>query len=404
MAVSSILNHSNHQSYDLEPQLDKTAIPCRLRVVKYIFACLALVSAPAFAQQPTTKPTLVPGSKVNLSSVMAAEWIQGEAPKSLEPGKVYMFECWATWCGPCIALIPHVNELHERYYDKGLRVYGMNCWEDGKDAVEKFVQKKGKGMSYPVAYTGEKSAFATEWLDAAGANAIPYAFIVRDGKLLLGTEASRLTNSIIEQILSGDEGAKQAAAVIQAAQDNYGKTEGLIRKIDSARRAGDEKKMAANLKELETIDPNHPELSTLKLKLLVTRKDWPAALKAFNEMPSSNSKNSYVSMTGMRMAGRNQNVYPMDFMKAVTAPYAKYVNDGERSVGPNHYACLSILQWRTGEKEAAAMTAEKGVEVAKSFLRASEARTNAFKRFAKSVKDGKMPKFSDLSKWQREAK
>ena len=56
---------------------------------------------------------LVPGSEVSLSPVMQAEWIKGEAPESFEPGKVYIFECWSTKCGPCIGMIPHVNELHK---------------------------------------------------------------------------------------------------------------------------------------------------------------------------------------------------------------------------------------------------------------------------------------------------
>jgi len=60
---------------------------------------------------------LGPGSEVSLSPVMQAEWIKGEAPKSFEPGKVYIFECWSTKCGPCIGMIPHVNELHKKYYD-----------------------------------------------------------------------------------------------------------------------------------------------------------------------------------------------------------------------------------------------------------------------------------------------
>ena len=48
--------------------------------------------------------------------------------------------------------------------------------------------------------------------------------------------------------------------------------------------------------------------------------------------------------------------------------------------------------------------AEKGVDVAINFSRASEFRTNAFKRFEKSLKEGTLPKFSDLMSWQIQAK
>ena len=79
---------------------------------------MMLASVSAFAQPAAPQPTLKPGSELSLEPLAAAKWIQGEAPKSFESGKIYMFECWATWCGPCIAAIPHVNALHKKYYDK----------------------------------------------------------------------------------------------------------------------------------------------------------------------------------------------------------------------------------------------------------------------------------------------
>ena len=128
-----------------------------------------VLATAAVAQKPKTDPTLVPGSEVNLEAITGLDWVQGQGPTTFEPGKVYVFECWATWCGPCVALIPHVNELHKKYYDKGLRVYGMDVWEDEKDKVEKFVKKKSSEMTYPVAFTGGGSAFEKEWLVASGA-------------------------------------------------------------------------------------------------------------------------------------------------------------------------------------------------------------------------------------------
>lgn len=133
-----------------------------------LLAAALLLATRLFAQEAAPAPALVPGGEVKPDALQKGEWVQGEAPAAWEPGKVYMLECWATWCGPCLAVIPHVNELHKKYSEKGLRVIGVNVWEDGKEKVSKFVQGKGEGMSYPVVYTGRGSDFEKEWLKAAG--------------------------------------------------------------------------------------------------------------------------------------------------------------------------------------------------------------------------------------------
>lgn len=59
--------------------------------------------------------------------------LQGEAVKEFKPGEIYVFECWATWCGPCVASIPHLNELHQKMGPKGVVITGVNVWEAEKD-------------------------------------------------------------------------------------------------------------------------------------------------------------------------------------------------------------------------------------------------------------------------------
>lgn len=403
MAASGITNHFNLRSVLSVVPMVANAIRFRSLGVKLIFAFMVLAST-SVAQQTAPKPTFVAGSEASLSALTATEWIKGEGPTSFEPGKVYMFECWATWCGPCIATIPHVNELHKKYYDQGLRVYGMNVWEDdeGKGKVEKFVKKQGDSMAYPVAFVGEGSAFETEWLTASGAAAIPYAFVVRNGKLLLSTEASRLTHSLIEMLLSGDEGAKLAAAEIASAFNARGKTDNLIKEVFSARRKRDADQMAAMITELEAIDPNHPNLPTLKLEVLMVREDWLTAAQTIGDMPASQYKESFVIMTGMRMAASLDRHYPVELLKAVAVPYSEQVMNGE-SIGPNHFAYLSMIQWRIGDKQTAAITATRGIEAAKNARASSDIRSIPYVRFAKSVKEGTMPKASELSSWLREA-
>ena len=121
----------------------------------------------------------------------AARWLRGEGPTAFEPGTVYVVEFWATWCAPCLQVIPHMKGLQARYSDPsrkgpGVRFVAMSIWEDEPDAVEPFVERTGDRMvgtvgSDLLTEAQPEGASAVAWMDAAGQAQIPAAFIV-DGR------------------------------------------------------------------------------------------------------------------------------------------------------------------------------------------------------------------------------
>jgi thiol-disulfide isomerase/thioredoxin len=144
------------------------------------------------------------------------KWVQGEPVKEFQKGKAYIVEFWATWCPPCRASIPHLNEVYNKFKDKGLIVIGQDCWERDDSLVAPFVKKMGDKMTYRVALDDKASnkngQMAKSWMEAAGRDGIPSAFLV-DTKGIIAWigHPMELKEQVIEDVLAGTFDARKAA-------------------------------------------------------------------------------------------------------------------------------------------------------------------------------------------------
>lgn len=123
-----------------------------------------------------------------------SKWLQGPKPiTKIENDKIYVFEFWATWCGPCIQAMPHLSELSKKYAGK-ITFVGCDVWETSHGGgsqegylpkVIQFVkqQKKLGRLTYNVFADNNKEDMGNKWLKAAGQDGIPSSFVIQKGRI-----------------------------------------------------------------------------------------------------------------------------------------------------------------------------------------------------------------------------
>lgn len=82
---------------------------------------------------------------------------QGSVPISVTPGKILVFDFFATWCSPCIAELPELERLRadlRSNRDIELVLVGTNKGGDTPEQVRAFAQRRH--ISLPVAFDPEQ--------------------------------------------------------------------------------------------------------------------------------------------------------------------------------------------------------------------------------------------------------
>jgi len=181
--------------------------------------------------------------------------IQGEAVGKLDDGKTYLFEFWATWCGPCVKMVPHLDELHREFGPKGLVVLGTSVWEEDRAKVEAFVKARAGQMTYRVGFDADK-AVAKDWLEAAGVDGIPHAFLVQKGKIIWAGHPAGLTKQLVASALDGSFSPEKAA---KAEESQAAQMQKVMEKLNALGQAVQAKEWDKAEKLLTEVLPLVPE-------------------------------------------------------------------------------------------------------------------------------------------------
>jgi thiol-disulfide isomerase/thioredoxin len=132
----------------------------------------------ALRQRAQQQQTLLEPVRVGQALDLVGPTVEGKTfDLKLLRGKVVLIDFWATWCGPCVAEMPNVKGVYDRYHQDGFEVVGVSL-DNSRGALLQFL--KAKGISWPQLF--DEDSRAQGWKNPLvrkyGIHAIPATILV----------------------------------------------------------------------------------------------------------------------------------------------------------------------------------------------------------------------------------
>jgi len=167
--------------------------------VPFLAFALALTGAQAPARA-SANMALAPGDK---APDLRGFLVDGSPLRSdYAKQKFTLINFWATWCEPCKAEMPALQQLYEAHADSGLAVIGVMNDNVSLDMMQSFAESLG--VSYPVVQP--RKDMGRRW---RGTGVLPATFLIDDRGIVVrryvGATAEQIQGLVddVEAVLAG---------------------------------------------------------------------------------------------------------------------------------------------------------------------------------------------------------
>jgi len=114
--------------------------------------------------------------------------LEGELPDL--DGKVILLDFWASWCAPCKASFPAMDEIYQDYKDQGFVILAVSVDNTAK-AYKKFADKSE--VTFPLMLDTEKKLVSTAEIEA-----MPTSFLIDKKGIIRSVHKGYLGKKTIE--------------------------------------------------------------------------------------------------------------------------------------------------------------------------------------------------------------
>lgn len=136
-----------------------------------LLAAIAIIAINFFGEEdPATETTQSPASATEQDQTAAPGLSQGAVAPDFTltdqngdtvqlsdyRGKKVILNFWATWCPPCRAEMPHMQQFHENNAGGDVEILAVNltAQDNGDEAIRSFIEEFGLTFSIPMDETG----------------------------------------------------------------------------------------------------------------------------------------------------------------------------------------------------------------------------------------------------------